>query len=127
MTPEEVAAAITYANQIDVYVQLNDANTEVWWEGLKNISFEYARWAIKTYYATQNGNGEQRQPITPAAIKRIINTEVQRRESLGRALEPPRNKAPRPETFRRRNPAEWDKLFEQGRQQFWDNQPQNTH
>ena len=114
MTPEEAGTEMAYANQIDPYVQLTLPNGEVWAEGLANITPEWARWAIKKYYATQNANGEKRSPITPAAIRRVITAEVNRRESRGRALEPPKNKAPNPMTFRQRNPAEWDRLMRQG-------------
>ena len=114
MNPMETGQALVYANQIDPLVQVNEATAEVWLDGLERVPAERVRWAIKKYYATQNGNGEQRNPITPAAIRRIITTEVNRRESLGRALEPPKNKAPNPETYRQRNPAEWDRLVRKG-------------
>lgn len=118
MNEIEAAEAVTYANQIDPFVQSNDATVEVWASALVNEPSQRVRWAIKTYYGKHQGNGEQRQPITPAAIRRMINSEIQRMESKGRALEPPRNKVQSPMSFRRRNPQEWDRLMELGRQDF---------
>lgn len=117
MIETEVAQALTYANQIDARVQLNDANVDVWWAGLKAVNASAARWAIKKHYATSNANGEGAAVVNPAIIRRLITAELQQRESKQRALEPPRNKAPHPISFRKRDPERWDALVEQGRQE----------
>ena len=116
MEPTEVAQAMTYANQIDPRVQLTDANVDVWWEGLRNVTADSARWAIKTHYASSNANGEGAHVINPATIRRLITAELQRREAKQRALEPPRNKVANPMSWRQRNPGEWDRLFAKGAQ-----------
>ena len=114
MNEVEVAQALTYANQIDARIQLNDANIEVWWEGLRNSPADGVRWAIKKHYAGQNANGEGAHVINPATIRRLITTELNRREQNARALEPPKNKAPNPISFRKRDPERWDALVRQG-------------
>lgn len=115
MNEIEAAEAVTYANQIDPFVQSNDATVEVWASALVSEPAQRVRWAIKTYYGKHQANGEQRQPITPATIRRMITSEIQRMESKGRALEPPRNRVRHPQTFRQRNPDLWDKHFAAGR------------
>lgn len=114
MNEQEVALALTYANQADPRVQLTDANIDIWWEGLRATDANAARWAIKKHYASSNANGEGAAVVNPAIIRRLITTEMQRRESMQRALEPPRNKAPNPLSFRKRDPERWDALVRQG-------------
>ena len=117
MEGHEVAQAMTYANQIDPRLQLTDANVDVWWEGLSSVSADAARWAIKKHYASSNANGEGAAVVNPAIIRRLITAELQRRESMQRALEPPKNKAPHPISFKKRDPERWEQLVEQGRQE----------
>lgn len=114
MNEVEVAHALTYANQIDPRLQTNDANVEVWWEGLRTVDVNAARWAIKKHYAGQNGNGEGAHVVNPATIRRLITAELNRREQHERALEPPKGKAPNPISFRKRDPERWDALVRQG-------------
>lgn len=114
MEGHEVAQAMTYANQIDPRLQLTDANVDVWWEGLQSIPADAARWAIKKHYASSNANGEGAPVVNPAIIRRLITAEKQRREAMQRALEPPKNKAPNPLSFRKRDPERWDALVRQG-------------
>ena len=115
MLETEVAQALTYANQIDARVQLNDANVEVWWEGLRTVDANAARWAIKKHYAGQNANGEGAHVVNPATIRRLITAELNRREQAERALEPPKGRAPNPASFRKRDPERWDQLVAKGR------------
>ena len=114
MNEVEVAQAMTYANQIDARLQTNDATVEVWWAGLQTVSADAARWAIKKHYASSNANGEGAAVVNPAIIRRLITTELNRREQEQRALEPPKNKAPNPISFRKRDPERWDALVRQG-------------
>lgn len=114
MIETEVAQALTYANQIDARVQLNDANVEVWWEGLRTVDASAARWAIKKHYAGQNANGEGAHVVNPATIRRLITAELNRREQTERALEPPKGRAPNPISFRKRDPERFDALVRKG-------------
>lgn len=119
MTPEEIAAAITYANQIDPRVQMTDANLEVWSVGLSAIKAQNVRWAINQHYANGNANGEGVHVVNPASIRRKITEAQNTHERKQRALEPPKNKAVRVGDFRKRNPELYDELYQQGREQFY--------
>lgn len=114
MNEQEVALALTYANQADPRVQLTDANIDIWWEGLRSVDASAARWAIKKHYAGQNANGEGAHVVNPATIRRLITAELNRREQTARALEPPKGRAPNPISFRKRDPERWDALVRQG-------------
>lgn len=114
MNEQEVALALTYANQADPRVQLTDANIDIWWEGLRSVDASAARWAIKKHYAGQNANGEGAHVVNPATIRRLITAELNRREQTERALEPPKGRAPNPISFRKRDPERWDALVRQG-------------
>lgn len=114
MNEQEVALALTYANQADPRVQLTDANIDIWWEGLRATDANAVRWAIKKHYASSNANGEGAAVVNPAIIRRLITTELNRREQHERALEPPKGKAPNPISFRKRDPERWDALVRQG-------------
>ncbi|MEU5838542.1 hypothetical protein ABZ820_33410 [Streptomyces diacarni] len=119
MKPPEIAQAITYANQIDPRLQITDPLVDVWVTGLSHVRADLAKWAIQKYYADANGDGKGSQPITPAAIRRLITAEASKRESQQRALEPPKNKAHKVSDFRKRNPELYDELYQQGREQFY--------
>lgn len=114
MNEQEVALALTYANQADPRVQLTDANIDIWWEGLRATDANAVRWAIKKHYASSNANGEGAAVVNPAIIRRLITTELNRREQHERALEPPKGRAPNPISFRKRDPERWDALVRQG-------------
>lgn len=119
MKPPEIAQAITYANQIDPRLQITDPLVDVWVVGLSHVRADLAKWAIQKYYADANSDGRGTQPITPAAIRRLITAEANKRESQQRALEPPRNKVRNPNEMRKQNPELWDELYQQGREQFY--------
>lgn len=120
MTPDEIAGAITYANQIDPRVQLTDANLEVWSVGLSAIKAQNVRWAINQHYANGNANGEGVHVVNPASIRRRITEAQNTHDRQQRALEPPLNKAFKVGDFRKRNPELWDELFQQGRESFYE-------
>lgn len=88
MTPEEVTQALTYTNQIDPRVQLNDANEDVWRYSLSGAHVDQVRWVIRDYYGSGvNADGGGQQPITPAYIKRRAAQEAERAASKRTALE----------------------------------------
>ncbi len=114
MTTEQAVAILTYANQIDPFVQINDINAEVWWEALKNRTYDQAMWCIKDYYAnTKPGWNGKVEPITPAALRARIVEKSQQADAKRRALEPPQSSVPHPNNFRSRKPGEYDRLFKQ--------------
>ena len=107
---------MTYANQIDARIQLNDATLDAWWVAMEHVDFDAAKWGITDYYAKANPNGTHGvQVLLPAALKHRVNAEVERRAARKRALAPKPVKSPT-QTFRARNPELWDRLVEEGRQ-----------
>ncbi|MHC6175437.1 hypothetical protein [Glutamicibacter sp. X7] len=118
MNLTESKMAIAFANQIDPRVQMNDATAEVWATSLQAHEATKVRWAITQHYATSNANGEGTHAITPARIRRLIHSKAEEVETKQRALEPPRGRTRSIESFRDRNPELWDKLVQEGREQF---------
>jgi hypothetical protein len=54
-------------------------------------------------------------PATPAAISKRAGYIKSSRDAGQRAIDPPAQPVKHPLSWRARNPAEWDRLFEQGR------------
>lgn len=117
MTPEELRAAITYANGIDPRVQMTGPNAELWGRAVGMYQAIEVKAAILVYYERPQPPNRERAPIDAASIRKIIQEETVRAEAQQRALEPPKNKAPHPKSFRERNPEEWDRLFQLGADQ----------
>lgn len=118
MTPEEVSACVAYANGIDPRVQMNTPSAQLWARVIGHRTAREVMAGIQVYYGRGRINGREHPPVDPTSIRRIINESYEREEARTRALEPPRNRVMSPESFRRRNPAEWDRLIEIGKQEF---------
>lgn len=118
MTPQECAAIMAYANQIDPRVQVNDATLDVWWVAMEHEGFDQAKWCIRDYYATANPNDNRGLPaLSPATLRHRISGHKERAESQRRSIEatkPVRTVG----SFRQRNPDEWDRLVIQGRDEY---------
>jgi hypothetical protein len=56
--------------------------------------------------------------VDAATVRKIIQEETTRADAKQRALEPPKNKARDPHTFRGKDPARWDALVIQGRDDY---------
>lgn len=114
MNEQEVRALLTYANQIDARIQLNEATSDTWLFALGHIGFTQAKYCVKLYYATTQVNHTGNVPVlTPAELKKRVAAErtvtVARREAI--------TAAPlirKPEDFRAKDPERWDELFKQG-------------
>lgn len=113
MTDEEIANAVNYANAIDPRIQSNIPTYELWARVLRQYSFAQVQLAVQIFY--EHYSDPAKQPtITAPEIRKIINLQTDRNEARGRAIEatkPVRT----PDSYRQRNPEEWDRLFEQGR------------
>lgn len=115
MTPEQCAALMTYANQIDARIQLNDPTLDAWWAAVEHLDYEAAKWGVKNYYATANPNSNFGTPaLVPATLRVRIHAEIERTAAKQRALEPPA-RVTNPVSFRQRNPEEFARLMRQGR------------
>lgn len=90
MTPQECAAALTYANQIDPRIQLNDAALDVWETALSHADPEQVRWVIRNHYASGVNANEGSQPmLTAAMVRRALSEETNRAAAKRSALEAP--------------------------------------
>jgi len=96
---------------VDPRVMLNEANVEVWAYAMSATPADIAKQAVLEHYKANDSIA-----ASPGAIsKRAINIRNSR-EAKTSALEalPP---IKHPNSWRSRNPEEWDRLFEQGREQ----------
>lgn len=115
MSPDEAATLLAFANQVDPLVSVNDANAEVWWAALQRQEFAKAKWCITDYYANTAPGRDGRIPaLTPGVLRHRIGDKAQTVTAQQRALNPPKPYRD-PNSFRDRNPDEWDRLVAQGR------------
>ena len=87
MTPAEATAALTYANQLDPLVPLNEASADLWAHALATVTYDQARWVIRDYYQRQGADGKGRTPVNPAVIRKHARTEIERAAAKRAALE----------------------------------------
>ena len=115
MIPEECMALLTYTNQIDPRVQLNEPTFDAWWMALEHKSFDQAKWCVKSYYATANPNSVGGvAALSPATLRQRISGMREQTDARQRALEPPAV-IKNPASFRGTDPERWDRLVVQGR------------
>lgn len=111
----KVAEALTYLNQLDNRIDLNDTASDMWFYAIGHMDFQKVIWIIRDYYANARpGFSGGVPPLTPGMLKSRMREMEERSESKQRALESPKNKTPNPMSWRQRNPEEWDRLMRQG-------------
>ncbi|TLK56291.1 hypothetical protein [Glutamicibacter sp. V16R2B1] len=121
MNQQQTIAIITYANQIDPLIPLNESTADVWHEALQHRDYQQALWCVKDYYAnTQPGRDGRIPPLTSATLRRRIDQHQEVHDAKQRAISARPTKHPR-QTFRARNPEKWDQLVKQGQQEFREN------
>jgi hypothetical protein len=111
MDHKQTIAMLTWINQVDPRVMLNEANVEVWAYSMQSYPVDIAKQAVLEHYKAHENIG-----ATPGAISKRagnIRTSREARQSAIEALPPARD----PNSWRSRNPEEWDRLLEVGRQQ----------
>lgn len=111
MDHKQTIAMLTWINQVDPRVMLNEANVEVWAYAMKTFPVDIAKQAVLEHYKANDSVA-----ASPGAISKRagnIRTSREARQSAIEALPPARD----PNSWRSRNPEEWDRLFEIGRQQ----------
>lgn len=115
----ETTRLIIWVNQFDPFVQANDAAADIWQHSMGPISYTEAEEAIVAHYRANPG--QQAQP--GAILKRALNSRASK-EAGTRAIEVPKTRRELEasdgqiqRSWRQRNPAEWDRLVEQGRQE----------
>jgi len=112
MDHKQTIAMLTWVNQVDPRVMLNEANVDVWAYSMRSVDPAVAKQAVLEHYKANESIA-----ASPGAIsKRAANIKASR-EAGQRAIEPPRSQVKHPMSWRARNPEEWDRLFGTGRQQ----------
>lgn len=116
MNAEETVLLLTWVNQHDPRVQLNAASRDIWAYSLSPFTAAEAKQAILDHYRLNDSI-----PVSPGAIRkraddhRAVTEGRESAQTSPRELEASDGKAQR--SWRQRNPEEWDRLFEQGRQE----------
>jgi len=116
MNAEETVALLTWVNQHDPRVQLNAASRDIWAYSLAPFTAGEAKQAILDHYRLNDSI-----PVSPGAIRkraddhRAVTEGRESAQTTPRALEASDGKIQR--SWRQRNPEEWDRLMEQGRQE----------
>jgi len=111
MDHKQTIAMLTWINQVDPRVMLNEANVEVWAYAMSATPADIAKQAVLEHYKANDSIA-----ASPGAISKRAANIRNSREAKTNALEalPP---IKHPNSWRSRNPEEWDRLFEQGREQ----------
>jgi hypothetical protein len=108
----ETTKLIIWVNQFDPFVQANDAAADIWLHSMGPLQYNEAEEAVVQHYRANPGVKAE-----PGAIlKRALQIRASREAGL-RAIESPAQPVKHPLSWRARNPAEWDRLFEEGRRQ----------
>lgn len=111
MDRRETIAMLTWINQVDPRVMLNESSVELWEYSLANIPVDIGKQAVLEHYKANDSIA-----ASPGAIsKRAANIRGSREAKLS-ALEPAVTPFKHPLSWRSRNPEEWDRLFQQGRE-----------
>ena len=114
MDVKETITMLTWINQTDPRVQLNQASVERWHYALRSFEHAVCKQAVLEHYKQHEDI-----PASSAAISKRAGYIQNAREAGERAvaIEPPRNQVRHPLSWRARNPELWDQLFEEGRRQ----------
>ncbi|MFI2563036.1 hypothetical protein [Paenarthrobacter sp. NPDC018779] len=112
MQLQEVISMVRWINEGDPRVPFNDSSVEQWHHALRSVDAAVAKQAVLEHVKINEGI-----PVSPAAISKRAGYIKTAREAGQRAIEPPRNRVAHPLSWRSRNPEEWDRLFEAGREQ----------
>jgi hypothetical protein len=110
MDHKQTIAMLTWINQVDPRVMLNEANAETWAYSMRPVEQHEAKQAVLEHYKANENIA-----ASPAAIrKRALNTRAASAATQSAITAKPA--APKhPMSWRARNPELWDQLFEQGR------------
>lgn len=95
MTPMQVNDLILYARELDSLIPNTDAAWETWGTSLSHVPFEAGKKIIRDYYG-KHSEPHRRDPISPAHIRKIHRSELDRQQASRHQIEPPNaNKMPR--------------------------------
>ena len=115
----ETTRLIIWINQFDPFVQANDSAADIWYHSMQPITYAEAEEAVVAHYRANPG--QQAQP--GGILKRALNSRASK-DAGQRAIEVPQTRrqidaadGKQMLSWRKRNPEEWDRLMEQGRQE----------
>jgi len=111
MDLQETILMLRWLSNVDARVIFTEPAAEMWAHALAPIEASEAKQAILDHYRTND-----QFPATHAGIRKRALAVRDTREAQQRAIEPPKAYK-NPLSWRARNPEEWDRLFEEGRQQ----------
>lgn len=109
MDHKQVIAMLTWINQVDPRVMLNEAAAETWAYAMRTVPADIAKQAVLEHYKAHESIA-----ASPGAISKRAGNIKTSRDAKTRALEPAPRPYADPNSWRARNPAEWDRLMEQG-------------
>jgi spore cortex formation protein SpoVR/YcgB (stage V sporulation) len=101
---------LTWVNQVDPRVMLNEAAAETWAYAMRMVPADVAKQAVLEHYKAHENIA-----ATPGAISKRAGNIKASREAGQRAIEAAPKPVRHPLSWRSRNPGFWDQLFEQGR------------
>lgn len=110
MDHKQTIAMLTWINQVDPRVMLNQAAAETWAYSLRSVEPAVAKQAVLEHYKANESIA-----ASPGAISKRAGNIKASREAGQRAIEEPAQPVKHPLSWRARNPEEWDRLFEEGR------------
>ena len=112
MDYKQTIAMLTWINQVDPRVMLNEASVDVWAYSMRSVEPSVAKQAVLEHY-------KQHEHIaaSPGAISKRAGYIKSSREAGQRAIEASPKPPKHPLSWRARNPGLWDRLFEEGRRQ----------
>lgn len=116
MNLEETVAMMTWVNQHDARVQITKPSRDIWANALAPYSYDECMQAVLDHYRLNDDES-----VSPAKIRK--RAELVRSQRTGRqsAIEVnPKQSSKHPMSWRSRNPEEWDRLLEVGRQERLD-------
>lgn len=91
MSPMEVNDLILYARELDALIPNTDAAWETWGSSLSHIPFEAGKKIIRDYYG-KHPEPHLRDPISPAHIRKIYRSELDRQKASRHEIERPVDK-----------------------------------
>lgn len=109
MDTRQAIALLTFINQVDPRVMLNEASAEVWGFALAPVALGDAKQAVMEHYRSVEGMA-----ASPAAIRKRALALRSARDAGERAIEASPDVWGDPNRLRSLDPARWDELKAQG-------------
>lgn len=111
MDHKQVIAMLTWINQVDPRVMLNEAAAETWAYAMRNIPADVAKQAVLEHY-----KAHEQFAASPGAISKRAAHIKTSQDAKANALTAMPDVVTNPMSWRQRNPGEWDRLMEVGKQ-----------